>query len=101
MYSGEKDVDRLSKDLPVKDLEKLIRRFSSLSKKHDVPSSCRVEPYSASNALPEVSVCHSSCLAIFVDYFVCFPWIITLALFLHCIGPPNSFFSPPFLKVER
>ncbi|KAK1670423.1 hypothetical protein QYE76_058582 [Lolium multiflorum] len=53
MYSGAKDVDRLSKDLSMKDLEKLIRHFTSLSKKHEVPSSCRVEPYSASHALPE------------------------------------------------
>jgi hypothetical protein len=56
MYSGAKDVDRLSNDLSVKDLEKLIQRFTSLRKKHEVPSSCRVEPYSASHALPEVSV---------------------------------------------
>ncbi|KAK1613678.1 hypothetical protein QYE76_019195 [Lolium multiflorum] len=53
MYAGEEDVDRLSKDLSVKDLEKLIRRFSSLSKKHDVPTTCRVEPYSGNHALPE------------------------------------------------
>ncbi|KAK1662575.1 hypothetical protein QYE76_050734 [Lolium multiflorum] len=53
MYAGEEDVDRVSRDLSVKDLEKLIRRFSSLSKKHEVPSSCRVEPYSGSHALPE------------------------------------------------
>jgi hypothetical protein len=55
MYAGKKDVDRLSKDLSVKDLEKLIRRFSSISKKNEVPTSCRVEPYSGSHALPEVS----------------------------------------------
>ncbi|KAK1684405.1 hypothetical protein QYE76_045253 [Lolium multiflorum] len=53
MYDGEEDVDRLSKDLSVKDLEKLIRRISSLSKKDAIPSSCRVEPYSGTNALPE------------------------------------------------
>ncbi|KAK1660283.1 hypothetical protein QYE76_048442 [Lolium multiflorum] len=50
MYAGEEDVD---KDLPVKDLEKLIRRISSLSKKDTIPFSCRVEPYSGINALPE------------------------------------------------
>jgi hypothetical protein len=55
MYAGEKDVDRISKDLPVKELEKLVRRFSSLSKKDTVPTSCRVEPYSGTNALPKVS----------------------------------------------
>ncbi|KAK1699285.1 hypothetical protein QYE76_015982 [Lolium multiflorum] len=53
MYAGEKDVDHLSKDLSVKDLEKLIRHFSSLSKKNDVPTSCHVEPYSGNHALPE------------------------------------------------
>ncbi|KAK1616813.1 hypothetical protein QYE76_022330 [Lolium multiflorum] len=52
-YTGEEDVDRLSEDLSTKDLEKLIRRFSSLSKKDEVPTSCRVEPHSGSHALPE------------------------------------------------
>ncbi|KAK1699228.1 hypothetical protein QYE76_015925 [Lolium multiflorum] len=53
MYAGDEDVDRLSIDLPVKDLEKLVRKISSLSKKDTVPSSCRVTPYSATNALPQ------------------------------------------------
>ncbi|KAK1603870.1 hypothetical protein QYE76_027543 [Lolium multiflorum] len=53
MYAGEEDVDRLSQDLEVKDLEKLVRRISSLSKKDAVPSTCRVVPYSGTNALPE------------------------------------------------
>ncbi|KAK1607061.1 hypothetical protein QYE76_030734 [Lolium multiflorum] len=56
MYAGEEDVDRISKDLSIKDLEKLTRRFSSLSKKDKVPTSCRVEPYSGSHALPEVQL---------------------------------------------
>jgi hypothetical protein len=55
MYAGDKDVDRFSKDLPVKDLEKLVRRMSSLSKKDAIPSSCRVEPYSGTNTLPKVN----------------------------------------------
>jgi hypothetical protein len=55
LYAGEKDVDRLSKDLSVKDLEKLVRRVSSLSKKDSVPTSYRVEPYSGAHALPKVS----------------------------------------------
>ncbi|KAK1693470.1 hypothetical protein QYE76_010167 [Lolium multiflorum] len=50
-YAGENDANRLSKDLAVKDLEKLIRRISSLSKRD--PSSCRVEPYSSTNPLPK------------------------------------------------
>ncbi|KAK1630199.1 hypothetical protein QYE76_004514 [Lolium multiflorum] len=52
-YVGEKDIDRLSKDLPLKDFEKLIRRISSLSKKDPIPSSCRITPYSGANPLPE------------------------------------------------
>ncbi|KAK1610979.1 hypothetical protein QYE76_034652 [Lolium multiflorum] len=52
-YTGDNDVDRLSVDLPVKDLEKLVWKISSLSKKDAVPSSCRVKPYSATNALPK------------------------------------------------
>jgi hypothetical protein len=55
MYSGAEDADRISDDLSVKDLEKLIRRFTSLNKNHAIPSSCRVEPFSGSHALPEVS----------------------------------------------
>ncbi|XP_071678718.1 uncharacterized protein [Lolium perenne] len=52
-YSGENDANRVSSDLSVKDLEKLVRRISRLGKKDPIPSSCRVEPYSASNPLPE------------------------------------------------
>ncbi|KAK1678068.1 hypothetical protein QYE76_038916 [Lolium multiflorum] len=53
MYAGDEDVERISKDLPVKDLEKLIRRMSKLSKKDIIPTSCRVAPYSGANPLPE------------------------------------------------
>ncbi|KAK1628870.1 hypothetical protein QYE76_003185 [Lolium multiflorum] len=53
LYAGEKDVDRISKDLSVKDLEKLVRRVSSLSKKDLVPTSCHVEPYSGAHTLPK------------------------------------------------
>ncbi|KAK1625836.1 hypothetical protein QYE76_000151 [Lolium multiflorum] len=53
MYAGDKDADRISKDLSVKDLEKLVRRILSLSKKDSVPTSYRVEPYSGTNALPK------------------------------------------------
>ncbi|KAK1618803.1 hypothetical protein QYE76_024320 [Lolium multiflorum] len=52
-YAGENDANRLSNDLSVKDLEKLIRRISSLNKRDPIPSSCRVEPYSSANPLPE------------------------------------------------
>ncbi|KAK1631245.1 hypothetical protein QYE76_005560 [Lolium multiflorum] len=52
-YSGVNDANRLSNDLSVKDLEKLIRRITSLSKKDPIPSSCRIEPYSSTNPLPE------------------------------------------------
>jgi hypothetical protein len=74
-YSGEKDVDRISKDLSVKDLEKFIRRFSSLSKKDGVPTSCRVEPYSGSHALPEVSNFVFRIVLLFFDcFFICFAY---------------------------
>ncbi|KAK1609614.1 hypothetical protein QYE76_033287 [Lolium multiflorum] len=52
-YTGVNDANRLSSDLSAKDLEKLIRRISRLNKKDPVPSSCRVEPYSSTNPLPE------------------------------------------------
>jgi hypothetical protein len=71
-YAGEKDANRISKDLSVKDLEKLIRRISSLSKKDPIPSSCRVEPYSVSNPLPKVfspTSILSSRLFCLPDYF--------------------------------
>jgi hypothetical protein len=54
-YAGDNDVDRLSVDLSVKDLEKLVRKISSLTSKDPVPSSCRVKPYNATNALPKVT----------------------------------------------
>ncbi|KAK1648356.1 hypothetical protein QYE76_066161 [Lolium multiflorum] len=52
-YTGDEDVDRLSTDLEVKDLERLVRKITSLSKKDSIPSSCRVKPYSAAHALPK------------------------------------------------
>ncbi|KAK1694645.1 hypothetical protein QYE76_011342 [Lolium multiflorum] len=52
-YAGENDANRLSKDLALKDLEKLVRKITSLNKKDPVPSSCRVEPFSSTNPLPE------------------------------------------------
>ena len=55
MYSGAEDADRVFDDLPLKDLEKLVRRFTSLSKNNEVPSSCRVEPFSGDHAPPDVS----------------------------------------------
>lgn len=56
LYSCAEGTDRVSEDLSLKDLEKLVRRFTSLSKKSEVPSSCRVEPFSGVHALPFVSV---------------------------------------------
>ncbi|KAK1605687.1 hypothetical protein QYE76_029360 [Lolium multiflorum] len=53
IYASDKDVDRMSTDLSVKDLEKLVQKISSLNKKDPVPSSCRVVPYSGTNALPQ------------------------------------------------
>ncbi|KAK1650272.1 hypothetical protein QYE76_068077 [Lolium multiflorum] len=53
MYAGDEDVERLSTNLPAKDLEKLIRRISKLNKKDTVPSSCKVKPFCSANPLPE------------------------------------------------
>ncbi|KAK1692715.1 hypothetical protein QYE76_009412 [Lolium multiflorum] len=52
-YTGDEDADRLSTNLEVKDLDRLIRRISSLKKKDSIPSTCRVKPYSAAHALPK------------------------------------------------
>ncbi|KAK1647378.1 hypothetical protein QYE76_065183 [Lolium multiflorum] len=52
-YAGDEDTDRLSTNLEVKDLDRLIRRISSLKKKDSIPSTCRVKPYSAAHALPK------------------------------------------------
>ncbi|KAK1609472.1 hypothetical protein QYE76_033145 [Lolium multiflorum] len=53
-YTGEEDADRLSKDLPLKDFEKLIRKISSLNKKDSIPTSCRGHPVLSSlPPLPE------------------------------------------------
>ncbi|KAK1608940.1 hypothetical protein QYE76_032613 [Lolium multiflorum] len=40
-------------ELEVKDLDRLVRKMSSLNKKDPIPSTCRVKPYSAANALPK------------------------------------------------
>jgi hypothetical protein len=55
MYSGAEDSERVSAEVPLKDLEKLVRHFTSLRKNHEVPSSCRAEPFSGGHALSEVS----------------------------------------------
>ncbi|KAK1647707.1 hypothetical protein QYE76_065512 [Lolium multiflorum] len=52
-YAGDEDTDRLSTNLEVKDLDRLVRKISSLNKKDPIPSTCRVKPYSATNALPK------------------------------------------------
>ncbi|KAM0868448.1 hypothetical protein ACQ4PT_041307 [Festuca glaucescens] len=42
-----------TKGVELSDLEKLVRRFTSLSKNNEVPSSCRVEPFSGDHAPPD------------------------------------------------
>ena len=76
MYAGDEDVDRISKDLPVKDLEKLIRRMSKLSKKDTIPTSCRVKPFSSTNPLPEV-IFH-------LDFYIVFSsfWYLSITILL-------------------
>ena len=53
-YSGPGDEARILADLPVENLEKLARRFTKLNKNDQIPSECRVKPYSAEHALLEV-----------------------------------------------
>ncbi|KAK1603790.1 hypothetical protein QYE76_027463 [Lolium multiflorum] len=53
MYAGDEDVERLSTELSAKDLEKLIRRISKLSKKDTIPTSCKVAPFCRANPLPK------------------------------------------------
>jgi hypothetical protein len=55
LYSGAGDAAKISEDLPVKDLEILVPRFTSLSKKVEVPAFFRVKPFSGTHALPVVS----------------------------------------------
>jgi hypothetical protein len=55
-YAGDEDTDRLSTNLEVKDLDRLIRKISSLKKKDSIPSTYRVKPYSAAHALPKVNI---------------------------------------------
>ncbi|KAK1678229.1 hypothetical protein QYE76_039077 [Lolium multiflorum] len=62
-YAGDEDADRLSTNLEVKDLDRLIRRISSLKKKDSIPSTCRVKPYSAAHALPKEDVSEATASA--------------------------------------
>jgi hypothetical protein len=95
-YAGDNDVDRLSVDLPVKDLEKLVRKISSLSKKDPVPSSCRVKPYSAANALPKVTFVDS----LFLFDILCITPLLTSLFALYRTIQILSLFLP-FLKVGK
>ena len=70
LYSGAGDATRISTDLSVKDLEKLVRRFTSLSKKSPVPTSCRVVPFSGTHALPAVNILLEFFTFTFPAYFV-------------------------------
>ncbi|KAK1647140.1 hypothetical protein QYE76_064945 [Lolium multiflorum] len=96
MYSGDKDVDRLSIDLPVKDLEKLVRKISSLSKKDTVPSSCRVTPYSATNALPQFFSVPAPCRSGEVppEGFSIDTAAISTAIFITAAAPMRRSSSP-------
>jgi hypothetical protein len=106
-YTGEKDVDRISRDLSVKDLEKFVRRFSSLIKKDGVPTSCRVKPYISSHALPEVSNLSLSFLTailfhvILVLMYCLFDRTMKLfLLFLPCLRV-EKWMSEPSLLTSR
>ena len=70
MYAGDEDVERISKDLHAKDLEKFIRRMSKLSKKDSIPTSCRIAPYSGANPLPEV-IFPFGCYIVSSSFIIC------------------------------
>ena len=53
-YSGPGGEMKISADLAVDDLEKLVRRFTKLTKSDPIPSECLVKPYSAEHPLPKV-----------------------------------------------
>jgi hypothetical protein len=55
LYSSAGDAARIFEDVPMKDLEKLVCHFTSLSKEIEVHASCRMEPFSGTHALPAVS----------------------------------------------
>ncbi len=82
MYAGEKDSDRISKDLSVKDLEKLVRRISSLSKKDAISTSCRVEPYSGTIALPKVNYLCSRRISLLRLLFCRIYWCNFLSIYI-------------------
>ena len=54
-FSGPEDTSRVSEDLTTAELEKLARRLTKLTRKDEIPSSCRVKPFSAEHPLPAVS----------------------------------------------
>jgi hypothetical protein len=80
----------------VKDLERLVRRFTSLNKNHEVPSSCHVEPYSGSHALPEVSVfirvVFPICRLLLISLVCLFSYLL---FSLYLAGPQNSLLYSP------
>ncbi|KAM0904346.1 hypothetical protein ACQ4PT_018060 [Festuca glaucescens] len=52
-YSGSKDPTRVSKEnLSTSELEKLVRQFTRLTQKDDIPSSCRVVPFDKKHPPP-------------------------------------------------
>ncbi|KAK1686159.1 hypothetical protein QYE76_047007 [Lolium multiflorum] len=91
-YTGVNDANRLSSDLSAKDLEKLIRRISRLNKKDPVPSSCRVEPYSSTNPLPEVFLTILLCL-LFLPF-------LRMEKSKNKLSLPKTIKVPLFMKVK-
>ncbi|KAK1665871.1 hypothetical protein QYE76_054030 [Lolium multiflorum] len=91
-YTGVNDANRLSSDLSAKDLEKLIRRISSLNKKDPVPSSCRVKPYSSTNPLPEVFLTILLCL-LFLPF-------LRMEKSKNKLSLPKTIKVPLFMKVK-
>src|SRR5215218_2427678 len=90
-YAGDEDVDRLSTNLEVKDLDRLIRKISSLKKKDSIPSTYRVKPYSATHALPKVKIVAVICYCLAIC--VCHSFLTSVLLFIQ--DHPNLVSLPP------
>jgi hypothetical protein len=97
MYSGTGDSARISADLPVGELEKLVRRFTSLTKNDIVPTTCRVEPFSAAHPLPSVSTLVELLLSL--TFLSILSFLLTHTFLCRTIKSFHNFPLSP--KVER
>ncbi|KAK1647022.1 hypothetical protein QYE76_064827 [Lolium multiflorum] len=96
MYAGDEDVERLSTDLSAKDLEKLIRRISKLSKKDTIPTSCKVAPFCRANPLPKGNI---TVLSIFFIFYRVTLFYLLFLPFPRVGKSKNGLLSPTTTRV--